>query len=632
MLLFLKDFWQFLTDNKDPLDTLLKLLTFLGLPLGAIFAAVGFLIRRWWLSRLRDEVGVFEVIAEAPTLLAKLYGTENNNSPLADHNIPYQRRDPNRDMQAELRQALNSTRYLLITARSGVGKTREAATLAHSLMNEGFRVLRVNPGWLDAPKELPRELRGDRRRILILLDDLNGLFRAGGYVQSPKAEQMPMLGQPSYHDRLLAALDAFEKMCGPSEIRLIATARDEADEWQKLNFNERDALWKRFNRVELPELRPATAVELLKDLTARAELRAEADDFPAIARANDGTVKNVVVNLQRLLAENKPVTAKNYIPTLSGTWQDVYQSAVHQHPAVRYIYDAIDVLRQARIALYPWIVRPTARKLWGGNPLQKLNRRYRIERALRYLVSEQKTLPSRRGMLSPYDGQIEAKGIQLDLKPHVDFFVDLVLRFADRQPKAMLGSLVDFGGTLYDEEQIEQAERLWRKGTQVAPDDATAFYNLGLLLHEKLNRPDDAEAAYRQAIQRDPNEPFTYSSLGSLLRLTHRLEEAIPLFEKSQSLKPRLVPLLHLAGIHRKLNNAAAWQQFAAQARALIPPDDWYNLACLESVCGDVDAAIEHLRRAAAKDGFDREWARRDPDLEWIRGDERFEEIVGDKV
>ncbi len=80
------------------------------------------------------------------------------------------------------------------------------------------------------------------------------------------------------------------------------------------------------------------------------------------------------------------------------------------------------------------------------------------------------------------------------------------------------------------------------------------------------------------------------------------------------------------------MNNAAAWQQFAAQARALIPPDDWYNLACLESICGDVDAAIEHLRRAAARDGFDREWARRDPDLEWIRGDERFEEIVGDKV
>ena len=548
MLLFLKDFWQFLTDNKDPLDTLLKLLTFLGLPLGAIFAAVGFLIRRWWLSRLRDEVGVFEVIAEAPTLLAKLYGTENNNSPLADHNIPYQRRDPNRDMQAELRQALNSTRYLLITARSGVGKTREAATLAHSLMNEGFRVLRVNPGWLDAPKELPRELRVDRRRILILLDDLNGLFRAGGYAQSPKAEQMLMLGQPSYHDRLLAALDVFEKMCGQSEIRVIATARDEADEWEKLNFNERDVLWKRFKRFEIPELPPKPAIELLKDLTARAALRAEADDFPAIARANDGTVKNVVVNLQRLLAENKPVTAESYTPSLGGSWRDVYERAARQHPAVRFIYDAIDILRQSGIELYPWIVRPTARMLWGGNTLQKLIRRYRIERGLRYLVDEQKILPSRAERLSPYDGQIEAKGVQTNWKQHIGFLHDLILRLADHYPQAVNDTLHSFGFALYGTKEFERAATLCRKGASLSKDARFAC-NLGIVLSE-LNRPAEAEEAYREALARDPNDANAYHNLGNLLHeKLQRYPEAEEAYRQALTRDPKYAVAYYSLGL-----------------------------------------------------------------------------------
>ncbi len=297
MLDWLKNLWQFLTDNKDPLDTLLKLLTFLGLPLGAIFTAVIWFVRRWWIGRLRVDLNVFEVLADPAALLPKIYHTENDDSPLADHNIPYQRRDPDHDLQVELRRTLHDSHYLLITARTGLGKTREAATLAASLMLEGWRVLRVRQGWIDRPKEPPPELRGDLRRVLILLDDLNRLFGAGKRVQSPRADQAAILGQPSYHDRLLAALDEFEQMCGPSEIRVIATARNEADQWQMLDFNPADRLWKRFTRFELPEPRAIATVELLKEATAQAGMQAEPGDFPAIARTNDGTFMNVVRNL-----------------------------------------------------------------------------------------------------------------------------------------------------------------------------------------------------------------------------------------------------------------------------------------------------------------------------------------------
>jgi len=728
---FLQDFWQFLTDNKDPLDTLLKILGFLVVPLGAVFTGAGWLIRRWWLGRLRVEVSAFDVIADPGTLLPKIYNEENDSGPLADHRIPYQQRDPKRDLQAELRRALHDSRYLLITARTGLGKTREAATLAQSLMNEGYRVVQVKSGWLDRLKELPPELEGDRRRILILLDDLNGLFGAGGHMQSPKADQTLMLGQASYHDRLLAVLDDLEKMCSPDEIRVLATARDEAEQWRMLDFDPNDRLWKRFTRFELPEPRPGVVVELLETLTKNANLEARNDEFPAIARANDGTFMNVVLNLGRLRAEGKPVSAEDWRPKLGESWEEVYQRDCRHHPAIRPLYDAIDILRQTGIELYPWLVKPTARMLWGGDLWQRSIRRWRINRALRYLTDESKSLSQSRGKLAPRDGQIEAKGIKADWKPHTSFLSNLVLRMAGRQPEAMLDSLLGFAAKLYEAKEFEKAADLIKLGTKLAPrsatfsnnlgnlladlkrpaeaeaayrqaialdpNDAAAYSNLGNLLGDlnrpaeaeemyrqaialdpnlaqaysnlgtllrKLERPAEAEAAYRQAIAKDPNYAKAYSNLGILLRkleryaeaeemyrkglaispddtdilnnltfllrLGDRAREALPLLDKWAALTPQdFNPPLALACIHRQLGDLALSANHATQARALIPPDDWYNLACLESICGNVEAALEHLRRAAEQDKFNPAHARRDPDLGWIRDDPRFGEIVG---
>ena len=59
-------------------------------------------------------------------------------------------------------------------------------------------------------------------------------------------------------------------------------------------------------------------------------------------------------------------------------------------------------------------------------------------------------------------------------------------------------------------------------------------------------------------------------------------------------------------------------------------PSVLYTLACLESLAGDVDSAIEHLRRAAL-DRQVAEWAKDDSDLDPIRDDPRFESAVAGK-
>jgi len=145
-----------------------------------------------------------------------------------------------------------------------------------------------------------------------------------------------------------------------------------------------------------------------------------------------------------------------------------------------------------------------------------------------------------------------------------------------------------------------------------------------------MNRYDEAEKAYRQGLEINPHDADILNNLIFLLRLQHRERDALPLLSKLVALGPREKEiLLTLAGIYRQLGDAAAAARYAAEARSLIPAGDWDGLACLESICGHTDAALEHLQRAAQAEDFDPAWAWQDPDLEWVRGDPRFARIGG---
>lgn len=665
---WLSDLWHYLT--TDPLGIAI----FTALVLALLQKLTGIPVRLWraLLRRIRsrpssldDESRLFEVVKDPAALLPKLYNEGDNPAPLADHRIGYQPRVPNRNITEELRAALKPRRYLLNAAPTGFGKTREAATLAQTMMiNEGYRVVLVKHVWLDKPKALPAALYGDQRRIIILLDDLNGLFSQNKGMEPPNADgQAAAAGVPSCRDRLRELLDKFVEMCGEHEIRVIATARDEAAQWAQLAYDERDALWGRFAPVvRLPLPSEASQMALLESESERASVPTDRDDIPAMASANEGAFANLVLNLRRVQREGKSLSRDTFKPTLGGSWREDYERALRQHPAVRAIYDAMDVLRQAGIDLYPFVVEPTAARLWGGAWWQRWRRRRAIGAALRYLGDE-KVMAQSEGRLAPKDGQIEAKGTTLDWRLHAEFLQKLLLRLADRRRDPLLGSLLGFGVTLYNAKQFEQAAALWKKGTALAPQNAVFANNLGVAL-ANLNRPAEADAAYRKAIELNPQYATAYNNLGNLLRRTNRPEQAeetyrkgllvdpdntdilnnlvfllrlqqrerdvVPLLEKWAALAPQdFNPPLALASIHKHLGDAAASAKYAAEARPLIPADDGYNLACLESICGNVDLALEQLRRAAQQPNFDREWARQDPDLEWIRNDPRFGEIVG---
>jgi tetratricopeptide (TPR) repeat protein len=80
-----------------------------------------------------------------------------------------------------------------------------------------------------------------------------------------------------------------------------------------------------------------------------------------------------------------------------------------------------------------------------------------------------------------------------------------------------------------------------------------------------------------------------------------------------------------------------ATQEYEKAREALLEaheefPDDatvLFNLACAESLLGQANEAIDHLRQSIANDESFRELAQTDSDFDPIRHDSRFKELVG---
>lgn len=274
------------------------------------------------------------------------------------------------------------------------------------------------------------------------------------------------------------------------------------------------------------------------------------------------------------------------------------------------------------------------------------------------------------GSIEERRGQLIKHLQEFDLTFSADILGDIVdaaKKPATEENKEQDISALDYflrGHKAYEAKNYSEAEMLSRKAIELDPGYALAYNGLGVAF-TKFKRHKEAEAAYRKAIELQPGYAEAYNNLGNMLRDLKRLEESEAILRKAVEFKPdyrnanynlsitlrmlgrdkealkfaehaqglgpeRHTYLFNLAAIHKKLGNLVEASEYTERAREVTKSGEWYNLACLDSICGDIDTAIENLRHAAQQPDFPRDWARRDPDFEWIRDDPRFKEIVGE--
>ncbi|MDM8520691.1 tetratricopeptide repeat protein [Anaerolineales bacterium HSG6] len=179
-----------------------------------------------------------------------------------------------------------------------------------------------------------------------------------------------------------------------------------------------------------------------------------------------------------------------------------------------------------------------------------------------------------------------------------------------------------------EQERLFDARSVLSRAIKADITSASFYGNLGDLYHQH-KQYEDAIIAYQKAIEIDPDYDNAYHGLATIYSVRREYQRAKTYYQKAHDLEPNVsVYLIGLAGISRHLGQLEQAEQYITTARTKSP--DPYNLACLESISGNVEAALEALQQAIKEDPTDKDLARRDPDLDFIRDDPRVQALLAD--
>ena len=221
-----------------------------------------------------------------------------------------------------------------------------------------------------------------------------------------------------------------------------------------------------------------------------------------------------------------------------------------------------------------------------------------------------------------------------------------------------------------EDEDFAEADAASRRALDLAPDLAEAHASRGLAMSLRGNY-DDAAREFETAARANPKlfEARYFHARAAFQE--GRLEEALQLFEEAcqvrEDYQARLLWAQCYAALGRDTETVEAYQRArrviedhlelnpgdtralmlggAALARLgeaatakvwaertlAIDPDDavvLYGVACIYSMLGDIDRALDLLGRAVQSGFRKREWIEHDPDLNALRADPRYRAII----
>ena len=177
------------------------------------------------------------------------------------------------------------------------------------------------------------------------------------------------------------------------------------------------------------------------------------------------------------------------------------------------------------------------------------------------------------------------------------------------------------------EKNPDEKIHFYTEAIRLNPEFIEAYNNRATLYKQYKNDLDSAAKDYTQALRINPDYSFALRSLGNIYAAKGEDIAAYFCLKKVVELEPEGSRAAFIR-ILRRLGKSSEAEEQAAIARRFIAKVGEYNQSCFESICGNIDNALELLRIGLEKEQVTKEWARQDPDFENIRDDPRFKELV----
>jgi len=136
----------------------------------------------------------------------------------------------------------------------------------------------------------------------------------------------------------------------------------------------------------------------------------------------------------------------------------------------------------------------------------------------------------------------------LEKKPEAENTVKQIGEDESLSPAGRSRAYNTLGILLKSQQRYEEAEQAYRQAIELDPNYALAYKNLGNLLKDQ-QRYEEAEQAFRQAIELDPNYTRAYNNLGNLLKDQQRYKEAEQAYRQAIELDPKFTWTYNALGI-----------------------------------------------------------------------------------
>jgi tetratricopeptide (TPR) repeat protein len=579
------------------LGNFIAILTAVVATLGAIFGWWRRLYK-WLRNRLNGDARhtsdfPFEAISSPDQLMERL---------LPD---PQQRVIPDREIKyirgrvEGLDTLFEKHGRILIKGRSKTGKTREMAEVISRRWHTGLNVLLLRPNaWLEVPFMLPEEL--PYRNVVLIINDVD---HYSGLDQSLSREREIGSSRDyrTFRQRLQQAIAYFEKLCGASEVRVVATVRSEPEFWDKIEFDIKDPLppWNSFEIFELEDLPTNLALHLINQLSEVTKIEVENNAKAQIAAKNDGTFLNIILHFRDWRRTGKTFVDTSLINGFEGelaiTWQKRYERAVAANPINRYIYAAIDILRRVGLPPHRYLVAELAARL-QGSVAAKLSRTIRMRsrrffdrsgesivrsKSINRLISRYPQITSlynwieqsrfgtaigryllyQTDTLGPKGGSPQVqKALQQLIATEIPIQNDVLMPYdgqvdgrgegwintdvvsallAERASKDehFVYSLTTLADKLSKARKCQAALRIYDRAIQIAPQNAYAYRERAWTLYV-LNRYDEALSDIDEWIHIDPSDYDAYARKALVFQSMEKYDEANELMDQAISMSP----------------------------------------------------------------------------------------------